>query len=218
MSYTLKLTTQGGSVLTFPVLPEKIQVESQGDHNTVSVIGVGEVLILGGATLQKITFESHFPGKDAPYVSTLNNNPMDYVSFLEAAQSSALPLSLQLSGGALELSQTVGIEQFSYYEQGGDVGDIYFAITLRQWKLHSAKTLTLTNEEGVAVEESGNTRTEPEVDTNVYYVVVKGDCLWNIAKAHYGDASRWTEIYAANKVVVGSNPNLIYPGQELLLP
>ncbi|WP_409968730.1 LysM peptidoglycan-binding domain-containing protein [Bengtsoniella intestinalis] len=217
MSYGLKLTTQGGSVFNFPVLPEKIQVESQGNHTTVSVIGVGEVLQLGGATLQKITFNSHFPSREAPYVSSLSNTPMDCVSFLESAQASALPLTLQLSGGALELSQTVGVENFTYYEQGGDVGDVYFSLTLRQWRLHSAKTLTLTSD-STAVEDTTATRTEPEVSSNVYYTVVSGDCLWNIAKSHYGDATRWSDIYAANKEVVGSNPNLIYPGQELLLP
>lgn len=217
MSYDLKLTTQSGSVLNFPVLPDKMQVQSQGDHTTVSIIGVGEVLQLGGATLQKITFSSHFPSREAPYVSSLTNSPMDCVTFLESAQASALPLTLQLSGGALELSQTVGIETFSYYEQGGDVGDVFFSLTLRQWRLHSAKTLTFTSDT-TAVEDTTATRTEPAVETNVYYIVVKGDCLWNIAKSHYGDASRWTDIYAANKTVIGSNPNLIYPGQELLLP
>lgn len=218
MSYGLKLTTQGGSALNFPVLPEKIQVESNGDNTTVSVIGVGEVLQLGGTTLQKITFNSHFPSRSAPYVSSLSNTPMDCVSFLETAQASALPLTLQLSGGALELSQTVGIEGFTYYEQGGDVGDVYFSLTLRQWRLHSAKTLTITADSATAVEDTTATRTEPEVATNIYYTVVKGDCLWSIAKAHYGDASRWSDIYTSNKTVIGSNPNLIYSGQELLLP
>lgn len=217
MSYGLKLTTQSGSVLTFPVLPEKIQVDSQGDHTTTSVIGVGEVLTLGGATLQTISFESHFPSREAPYVSTLSNTPMDCVSFIESAQSSGLPLTLQLSGGALEISQTVGIERFTYYEQGGDVGDVYFSLTLRQWRLHSAKTLTFTSDD-VAVEDTTATRTEPEVESNVYYTVVSGDCLWTIAKKHYGDATRWGDIYEANQSVIGSNPNLIYPGQELLLP
>lgn len=216
MSYRLKLTTQSGGVLSFPVLPEKIQVDAKGDHQTHSVIGVGEVLVLGGSGLQTITFESHFPASEAPYVTGTVQNPIDCVSFMETAQASKLPLTLQLSGGALEISQTVGVDTFAYWEQGGDVGDIYFSLTLRQWRLHQAKTLTIQDD--VGVEESTNTRTEPEVEANVYYTVVKGDCLWNIAKAHYGDASRWTEIYQANVTVIGSNPNLIYPGQELLLP
>ncbi len=49
------------------------------------------------------------------------------------------------------------------------------------------------------------------------YEVVKGDCLWNIAKAHYGDGTKWVQIYQANASVI-SNPNLIYIGQTLVLP
>jgi nucleoid-associated protein YgaU len=49
------------------------------------------------------------------------------------------------------------------------------------------------------------------------YVVVKGDTLSQIAEREYGDASRWREIYQANRATI-KNPNLIYPGQKLRLP
>ena len=47
--------------------------------------------------------------------------------------------------------------------------------------------------------------------------VRKGDCLWNIAKAKLGSGARYTEIYNLNRNKI-RNPNLIYPGQVLLLP
>lgn len=49
------------------------------------------------------------------------------------------------------------------------------------------------------------------------YTVVAGDNLWDIAKKFYGNASRWPEIYAANKDKI-KDPNLIYPGQVLVIP
>jgi nucleoid-associated protein YgaU len=50
------------------------------------------------------------------------------------------------------------------------------------------------------------------------YVVKSGDSLSKIAKELYGDAKRWPEIYEANKALVGDNPNLIHPGQKLVIP
>ena len=50
------------------------------------------------------------------------------------------------------------------------------------------------------------------------YTVKKGDCLYNIAKSLYGDGSKYNSIYAANKSIIGSNPNLIKPGQVLKIP
>ena len=49
------------------------------------------------------------------------------------------------------------------------------------------------------------------------YVVIAGDCLWKIAAKLYGDGDRWGEIYEANKAAI-KNPQMIYIGQELLIP
>ena len=49
------------------------------------------------------------------------------------------------------------------------------------------------------------------------YVVVKGDSLSKIAKRVYGDANKWRTIYEANKDLI-TDPDLIYPGQELQIP
>ena len=49
------------------------------------------------------------------------------------------------------------------------------------------------------------------------YVVVQGDSLSKIAKREYGEANKWRTIYEANKDVI-TDPDLIYPGQELKIP
>ncbi len=48
-------------------------------------------------------------------------------------------------------------------------------------------------------------------------VVVRGDNLWNIARAHYGHGVHHTVIYGANKEQI-RDPDLIYPGQVLSMP
>lgn len=42
--------------------------------------------------------------------------------------------------------------------------------------------------------------------------------LSGIAKHFYGDANQWSKIYNANKGLIGANPNLIHPGQVLVVP
>lgn len=49
---------------------------------------------------------------------------------------------------------------------------------------------------------------------SVYYIVQKGDSLSSIAQK-YG--TTWQSIYELNKSTIGSNPNLIYAGQKLLI-
>lgn len=51
------------------------------------------------------------------------------------------------------------------------------------------------------------------------YTVVKGDCLWNIAKKKdiYDNAFAWPVIYKANRDQI-KNPDLIYPKQVFKIP
>jgi soluble lytic murein transglycosylase-like protein len=49
------------------------------------------------------------------------------------------------------------------------------------------------------------------------YTVQRGDSLWSIAEHFYGDPVMWQHIYHANRSRI-PDPNVIYPGQELILP
>jgi len=46
---------------------------------------------------------------------------------------------------------------------------------------------------------------------------MKGDTLSAIAKKYYGDASKYPEIFEANKPML-KHPDKIYPGQSLRIP
>lgn len=49
------------------------------------------------------------------------------------------------------------------------------------------------------------------------YAVQEGDTLSHIAKAHYGKASKWNTIFAANRDLI-DDPDRIFPGQVLKIP
>jgi nucleoid-associated protein YgaU len=49
------------------------------------------------------------------------------------------------------------------------------------------------------------------------HTVAKGDTLSAIAQREYGAASRWREIYEANRDQI-SDPDRIQPGQVLVIP
>lgn len=49
------------------------------------------------------------------------------------------------------------------------------------------------------------------------YTVKSGDSLSKIAKELYGDAGQWKKIHEANRDKI-PNPDLIHPGDELVIP
>lgn len=59
----------------------------------------------------------------------------------------------------------------------------------------------------------------------VVYVVGTGDTMWGITDWALGSrstpdriAASWTQIWSANRSVIGDNPNLIFPGQRFRVP
>jgi nucleoid-associated protein YgaU len=50
------------------------------------------------------------------------------------------------------------------------------------------------------------------------YTVSEGDTLFNIARYELGKASRWVELYEANRDVLGKDFNYLTPGMKLVLP
>ena len=76
--------------------------------------------------------------------------------------------------------------------------------------------LAAGNVEGIGkVEEE--IKTEDAADAAVFHTVAKGDTLWAIATEHYGNGSKYNEIFEANKPML-SDPDKIYPGQVLRIP
>ena len=75
-----------------------------------------------------------------------------------------------------------------------------------------------TTPAGGATDFFGNNANAADATAGDTYTVVSGDSLSKIAKNHYGDASKWHQIYDANKGIIGSNPDHIEVGQVLSLP
>jgi nucleoid-associated protein YgaU len=113
------------------------------------------------------------------------------------------------------------MEDYKITEDATDGFDLTVKIKLKQYRDYGTKTVNIkitASKPKAAVETKRSTTTSPAPSTSQTYTVVKGDCLWNIAKKFYGNGSKYTVIYNANKSVIGGNPNLIYPGQVLTIP
>ena len=92
---------------------------------------------------------------------------------------------------------------------------IAIQVTLKEYANQVAKVETIP-----AAVQIGSGIAASMTAVNTYYdtyIVVKGDCLWNIAKKYYGAGAQYTRIYNTNSDII-KNPNLIYPGQVLKIP
>ena len=76
--------------------------------------------------------------------------------------------------------------------------------------------LALGNVAGVSAVDDRLLVDKPEPEAT-FYEVKRGDSLSKIAKAHYGDAMKYKQLFEANQPML-KDPNKIYPGQVLRIP
>ena len=82
-------------------------------------------------------------------------------------------------------------------------------------ELKLPKTAVIMPEKAMVASVETVKKAEPVTITGDSYTVVKGDHLWGIAVAAYGDGYKWVEIAKANEI---AHPNYIEVGQVIKLP
>jgi 5'-nucleotidase / UDP-sugar diphosphatase len=65
---------------------------------------------------------------------------------------------------------------------------------------------------------SSKAPTDQAAATSQTYTVLANDTLPSIADQVYGDASKWTLIYDANRSTIGDDPNVLQAGDQLTIP
>lgn len=206
-----------GTYLRLPVNPPEINYANPYDIQTVAITKLGEVSIPGERGLKQITFSSFFPRDyNASYCEYEGfPSPSVWFSQIQTWRYARKPIRFIVTGTNINLPMY--ISEFDVQpERAGAPGDMYYSLTLvehRPFKASSVQSATTTS----TVVATSNRPSSPKVKTKTYKVV-KGDSLWKIAKAQYGDGSKWSTIYNANKSVIGANPDKIKPGQKLVIP
>lgn len=201
--------------IRLPVLPEKFSVKNGSNNQSVDLTGLGEVTIMQSRPALQFSFSSFFPAHSFPGMkSIIAVPPILYIRMIERWKKSRVPIHFICTGMFINLYCT--IESFNYSESGGDVGTYSYDITLKEYQEVSLKTVSVSSALIATVQDVA-TRVD-SASTPKTYTVKKGDCLYNIAKSLYGNGAKYADIYSANKSIIGSNPNLIYPGQILKIP
>jgi len=129
----------------------------------------------------------------------------------QEAEAVSLPAQYTVKEG-----ETLWSISEKFYKSGYNWVDVQKANSMKDPNdVEAGMTLTIPDVKPIAVAgdiSSTSTVKQPEAKT---YTVVRGDSLWKIAVASYGNGYKWVEIAKANKL---ANPNIIHAGNVLTLP
>ena len=216
-----------GKIL-LPVAPSKLQLKIGGQNKTYTLINGEEINVLKSAKLTEISFDLLIPNVKYSFATYKKNKFKSASYFLEQFEklkSKEKPFQFivnrTLPNGKIlfDTNMKVSLEEYTITEDVKDGFDISISIKLKQYKKYGTKKCDIQFAATKPVVTVTNTR--PPSDNapsgGTTYTVVSGDTLWAIASRHYGNGSRYTDIYNANTDKI-ANPNLIYPGQVLNIP
>lgn len=213
-NYQIWLTFDGEKQqIMLPVLPETISWRCGSYNESVKISGLGEITVMQNRPAYVFSFSSFFPQYKFSDISSGGfTQPSVFCQRILAWKNSDKPVHFMVVGANINMFCT--IEEFDMSENGGDVGTIHYSIKLKEYREAVVRQVKI--KDGGAFVSDADKRVDNTVVPETY-TVVKGDCLWNIAKKYLGSGSKWREIYNLNKDKI-KNANLIYPGQVLKMP
>ena len=206
--------------IRLPVIPSEFERVIDAGYDTNAIIGLGDVAVLTSNGLAQLSLSSFFPNNEYSFNEYSNvPKPYDMVRYFKEWKNKGTVVRVIFTG--TDINQEMYITNFAYGEKDG-TGDVYYNMDLLEYRPIIVPTITENN--------SNNTQnTNRPTDTNnknnssnkqKTHKVVKGDCLWDIARKYYGKGSLYPKIKEANKSKYPSlaKNNVIYVNWELIIP
>lgn len=192
--------------IRLPVLPPDFEVDTGKNNTKVMLHELGEINLIGKSRLKAMTIESFFPAQHYPFCEFRNiPKPYDMVKRIESWQATEEPIRLIITGTNINIP--FAIENFRYGERDG-TGDVYYSLDLSEYVFMNVKVKS--SKKGYS--QNGSRPVYRDIPEK--YIVQPEDTLGSIAKKLTGEWDNYKLIAERNGI---ADPNVIWPGQELLI-
>ena len=205
-----------GKKLRIPVNPETIEISHPTINKTHDVLGVGEIVVPMKPGLSEISWESFFPGDDAdPYVGDFTEPETLVKQIQKAIENASIGRVVITRSRLFDTNMRCIVEDFTLKDRGGEPNDIYYSITLKEYRDYSPETVTIVQE--IAQEDApadkvieATTETERPVETPVVRVGASVIANGTYCNDEYGSKPHGTAS-GLSTTITRINPGTPYP-------
>lgn len=123
--------------ISLPIPPEDIELKLDVDNIGYNVLQIGEVIKPGDKKLKKFDIKSYLPA---------NKDPEVFIEVIEKMIENKLPIRFVINRRdknklLFDMNIEVVIDNFTYKENGGEIGDIYYTLKFTEYKEFKAKVI-----------------------------------------------------------------------------
>lgn len=148
----------GGETIEFPVNPKECSISYPTDHKTYNILDLGEIIVPRLPSLMEVSWESYFPvNENDPLIMGHDwMEPEEYIELIEDAVREKEICDLVISrrdvtGGRLyDTNISVLITSFKTTDKGGETGDVYYKINLKEYRDYGPVKISLPQPEAQA--------------------------------------------------------------------
>lgn len=194
--------------LQLPVNPDKVGLKTGVNHIDTEVVGLGEITTFGKRKLHEIELSSFLPKTYNPSYCEYTNVPKPYDTIKKLLKWSVGNIPLRLTITGTNINMLVTIRDLQYEEKAGEVGDIYFTLSLKEYR-----SVTIRQVKKKQKSNSGSGSTKHPHAKWKWYTITKGDTLIEIAEAYKNCSLQ--DIYDLNP---GIKAKALKVGQKIKIP
>ena len=224
------LIPSGGRSITFPLMPEQIEMGADGRFMSYNIISLGEVKIPRGKGIKEVSWTGMFPGPPRAALNYLVRRrawspPNMLAGRLEAIRDAGDKCVLLIPGTVINMP--VYISRFKGRYKGGS-GDFFYEIKfiaareIRVYTLDELKKRSQSERpEPQKVSHAAIDNKHDDTAKTMSYQAKEGESLWGVAQQNLGSGSRYEELAELNKSVIeshGGGSFAISSGDSLTIP
>lgn len=212
-----------GNLIKFPINPENLKEVIDSNSTTENIESIGQISIPQRPSLSTISFSSFF------WADRDTVNPKEYVRWIKNWQKSRKPARFSVS--SIDWDMNVTCESFTHWVNAGEEKDIYFTISLMEYREYGAKQVKLVGNQYI-LDDNGiqtvvgtatrmNTLTKPNLpvlftgaksrttinkkDAPISVTVGENESILSISSRYSKTGGGWKELYNENKTVFAEN-------------
>ena len=137
-----------GRRIQIPVNPAELNITYPSNNETYTVLGVGEIVVPRKPGLTEVNWEGLLPADgDDPYTYGEGATPGNIIRTLTRAKENKRAGRLVISrSGLFDTNLQCIIEEFTTRDKGGEPRDIYYTITLKEYRDYSPQVATFVQQ------------------------------------------------------------------------